>query len=130
MFGPAGGSDGPFEERVLTGEDFLEWSDRLRDVEEMLDDPELRFEAARIRERARETRAEFKRHSAEPNWPLVREMIAAPLSALRDRVSDELRRKQKQDSLAPIDRDPTPSQYSDRVRRYYERLGNSSGSEP
>jgi hypothetical protein len=119
-----GARDAGGEERVLTGEDFLEWSDRLRDVEEMLEDPDLRFEAARIRERAREVRAEFKRHSAEPNWPLVRESIAAPLAALRDRVADELRRKQKQDSLAPIDRDPTPAQFSDRVRRYYERLGN------
>ena len=31
----------------MTG-DFLPWSDALRDVEEMLDDPELRTEAARM----------------------------------------------------------------------------------
>jgi hypothetical protein len=118
-FGPGAGEDNA----VLTGDDFLDWSDRLRDVEEMLEDPELRAEAARIRERARDTRVEFKRHSNLPNWEIVRESIASPLAALRDRVAEELRRKQNQkDSLAPIDRDPTPSQFSERVRRYYERL--------
>lgn len=121
LFGPDGG--GNFDDAVLTGDEFLDWSDRLRDVEEMLEDPELRTEAARIRERARDIRAEFRRHSAEPNWPLVRRTIAEPLTALRDRVAEELRRKQQQDSLAPIDRDPIPAQFSDRVRRYYERLG-------
>ena len=66
------GGTGPWEDRgPLTGERFLQWSDRLRDVEEMVADPELRGEAARIRERARSMRAEFKRHSADPNWELV-----------------------------------------------------------
>ena len=37
----------------LTGQNFLEWSDRLRDVEEMMEDPELRAEAATIRDRAK-----------------------------------------------------------------------------
>ena len=37
----------------IAGEGFREWSDRLREVEEMLDDPELRSEVARIRDRAR-----------------------------------------------------------------------------
>ena len=41
----------------LTGDEYMPWSDRLRDVEEMLDDPTLRAEAARIRDRARAVRA-------------------------------------------------------------------------
>ena len=42
------------------------------DVEEMVDDPELRAEAARIRDRARGIRGEMKRHSQAPNWDLIR----------------------------------------------------------
>lgn len=107
----------------MTGEDFANWSDRLRDVEEMLDQPELRGEAARVRDRARAMRAEFKRHSLAPKWDLVKSQIATPLAQLRDRVADELARRDKTDSLVPIDRDPVPAKFTDLVRRYYEKLG-------
>ncbi len=107
----------------LTGEDYLQWSDRMRDIEEMLSDPELRGEAARIRDRARGVRAEYKRHSREPNWDLVRDQIQQPLLELRDRLADEIRRREK-DPLAPIDRDPVPAEFDEQVRRYYERLGS------
>lgn len=124
------GGVGPFEDYVprdvapLTGEEFRNWSDRLRDVEEMVDDPELRAEAARIRDRARSMRAEFKRHSAEPNWELVRVQVAEPLLELRDRVSQELLRRASKQALVPLDRDPVPPGYSEKTRRYYERLGS------
>ena len=107
----------------LTGEDFREWSDRLRDVEEMVDDPELRAEAARIRDRARAVRAEFKRHSATPQWDLVQDQIAEPLVQLRERVAEELLRRSSQQAIVPLDRDPVPPQYSEKTRLYYERLG-------
>ena len=61
--GEPNGPGGP-----ITGEGFRQWSDRMRDVEELLDDPELRAEAARIRDRVRGAREEFKRHSKEPDW--------------------------------------------------------------
>jgi hypothetical protein len=32
-------------------------------------------------------------------------------------------RRQSNDALVPIDRDPVPARYSDLVRRYYEELG-------
>lgn len=108
----------------LTGEDFRPWSDRLRDVEEMLDDPQLRAEAARIRDRAAAMRAEFKRHSQQPNWDLVRESIYKPLAELRARLNEELLKRESHDALVPLDRDPVPPGYSDQVRRYYERLGS------
>jgi hypothetical protein len=107
----------------IAGEDYVEWSDRLRDVEEMIADPELRAEAARIRDRAKEIRKDVKRHSAPPNWDLVRATIANPLAELQRRVSEELLRRSSQDALVPIDRDPVPAQYEEQVRRYYERLG-------
>ncbi len=78
LLGEAQTSSGP-----LTGDDFRPWADRLRDVEEMLDDPQLRAEAAKIRDRASAMRAEFKRHSQQPNWELVRETISKPLAELR-----------------------------------------------
>ncbi len=62
----------------LTGRDFSQWSDRLRDVEEMLDERDLRDEAARIRDRARSIRTEFTRHGKEPQWELVKQQITKP----------------------------------------------------
>ena len=118
-----GGESGPHG--PITGEDYAQWSDRLRDVEEMLDLPELRNEVADVRERARAMRVEFKRHSKDPQWPLVKAQIIAPLAEVRDRISEELIRRESKDSLVPIDRDPVPHKFSDLVRRYYERLGSS-----
>lgn len=109
----------------ITGDDFREWSDRMRDVEEIVDDPELRAEAARIRERARAFRQEYKRHSEEPKWDLIRDMVARPLRELRQEVSEELlRRAAEKNELVPIDRDPVPEQFVEQVRRYYESLGS------
>lgn len=107
----------------LSGEDFLEWSDRLRDVEEMLSDPKLRAEAARIRDQAKAIRKDVKRHSAPPNWDLVREMVSEPLVELQNKVASELLRRTSKEALVPIDRDPVPPKYEARVRKYYERLG-------
>jgi len=114
----ANGRGGP-----LTGENFVNWSDRLRDVEEMLDQPDLRGEVARIRDRARAVRTEVKRHSQGPQWDMVRTEISGPLVEVRNRVAEELARREKPDALVPIDRDPVPNKFSDLVKRYYEKLG-------
>jgi hypothetical protein len=109
----------------LTGDDYGQWTDALRDVEEIVNDPELRAEAARIRDRAKGFRAEYKRGSKEPRWNLVREMVAQPLSELRREISQELlRRSGDRLDLVPIDRDPVPDQFTEQVRRYYENLGS------
>jgi hypothetical protein len=123
-----GGATGGADERRFTplsggGEEFRDWSDRLRDVEEMVQDPELRAEAARIRERARALRAEFKRHSDKPNWELVQQQVAGPLFELRDRVVEELLRRTAKKAIVPLDRDPVPPEYAEKTRRYYEQLG-------
>jgi hypothetical protein len=91
----------------------------------MVDEPALRTEVARVRERAKGVRAEFKRHSVEPRWDLVKTDIRAPLAELRNRVVEELARREKPDSLVPIDRDPVPQKFTERVRKYYEELGRS-----
>jgi hypothetical protein len=121
-----GGDDGGgFAGGPITGAEYTQWSDRLRDVEEMLDVPELRAEAARIRDRARNARQDLKRHSKEPQWDLVKMEIAGPLVELRTRISEELARRESKEALVPIDRDPVPTRYSELVRRYYEELGKS-----
>jgi hypothetical protein len=109
----------------LTGDGFREWSDRLRDVEEMVGDPQLRSEAARIRDRARDVRMDFRRHSKEPQWELVDQLIATPLRELKRNVSAELlRRSAEKHAPVPIDRDPVPAPFADAVRQYYESLGS------
>ncbi len=110
--------NGPF-----TGRDFTQWSDRLRDVEEVLTERDLREEAARIRDRAVAIRAEFKRHGTEPQWDLLRQQIIDPLTELRKHVSDKLAQLASDQAPVPIDRDPVPSRFTEMVRRYYETLG-------
>jgi len=108
----------------IRGEGFREWTDRMRDVEELLDSPEMRAEAARIRDRVRGEREEFKRHSKEPDWNKLRALVAEPMNELRKRIAEEVRRRESPDALVPIDRDPVPPQFVEGVRRYYERLGS------
>jgi hypothetical protein len=96
----------------------------MRDVEELLDDPEMRAEAARIRDRVRGEREEFKRHAKKPDWNRLKSLVSDPISALRNRVAEEVRRRESPDALVPIDRDPVPPQFAEGVRRYYERLGS------
>ncbi|WP_417378576.1 hypothetical protein [Gimesia sp.] len=117
--GPGSPASGP-----LTGNQFREWSDRMRDVEEMVGDPELRSKVAQIRERAQSMRADFKRHSKAPQGDLVNAQILEPLVELQNILSNEISKRGEETSLAPIDRDPVPEKYSDLVRRYYEELGN------
>lgn len=115
-WGPA---EGP-----ITGEGFRQWVERMRDVEELLEDAQLRAEAARIRDRVRGSREDYKRHSKAPDWTKLQDLVANPLNELRKRIADEVRRKESPDSLVPIDRDPVPPQFAEGVRRYYERLGS------
>jgi DNA repair exonuclease SbcCD ATPase subunit len=120
-----GGADGGGAGGPMYGGEFREWSERLGQVEELMDQPDLRTQAGRIRDRARALRAEFKRHANEPQWDLVRNQVYGPLTELRNRVAEELARVQSTESLVPIDRDPVPNKFSDLVRRYYEKLGDS-----
>ncbi len=116
--GFSGGPGGP-----ITGGNFREWSDRLRDVEEMVEDAKFREEVAKVRDRARSIRAEFKRHSKTPNWSLVDKLVAQPLDQLQNRLREEIAKRESPESLVPIDRDPVPPEYREIVRRYYEDLG-------
>ncbi|MFO0381037.1 MAG: hypothetical protein ACK506_05000 [Pirellula sp.] len=125
-----GGRDREINSRTanpITGDDYREWIDSLRDVEELLIDPDRKADVARIRDAAREMRVDFKRHSKEPQWDLVRKLIADPLKELRSEVNEELMRlAAERNALVPIDRDPVPSQYQKQLDRYYENLGRGN----
>ena len=107
----------------LTGEDFARWNERLRDVEEIIENPELRNTVAEAREQARLLRRDFRQDLKKPDWTVVQLQILKPLLEVRSRVAEELARRDSKDSLAPIDRDPVPNRYAESVRRYYEELG-------
>jgi len=109
--------------RPLTGEDYARWADRLRDVEEMIDSPGLRNDVAVAREQARRIRQDFKKDRQKPDWVVVRLKVMQPLAEVRQKLVEELVRRENKEPMVPIDRDPVPTQYSDLVRRYYESLG-------
>jgi hypothetical protein len=110
----------------FTSADYRQWSDRLREVEEMLPEQELRDEAVRVRERTRALWADAKRHGNEPQWDLLREQVMDPLTELRQRVSEKLARLELDKPLVPIDRDPVPERFADTVRTYFENLGQDN----
>ena len=118
--------------RPLTGDDYVEWSDRMRDLEEMVTTPELRARVAQIRDEARKVRVDVKRHSIQPNWELVRTKIYGPLLELQELVAEEIARNDPNKRLVPIDRDPVPDKFSPLVQDYYEQLSRlrRDGSTP
>ena len=95
----------------------------MREVEEMIDLPEMRTDVATARERARLMRQEARRDLKKPDWAVVRKEIVGPLVEVRSRIQDELARRGAGEGIVPIDRDPVPSRFSELVRRYYEELG-------
>lgn len=95
----------------------------MRDVEEMLDDPELRNRVAQVRDRARAMRADYRRHGTEPQWDLVRSQLLEEMQGLQQRISEELARLDPNRKMVPIDREPVPEEFDALVRRYYELLG-------
>ena len=115
--------------RPLTGDDYREWSNRMREVEEILDDPELSNQVAQVRDRARAIRAEFRRHGKEPKWDLVQSELLDELQDLQSRINQQISRLSNDRSMVPIDREPVPEEFDELVRRYYELLGQSQGAD-
>jgi hypothetical protein len=113
----------------ITGSNYGIWSDGLRDVEDMIDLPDWRNRVAIARDRARLIRQEYRRNHEKPDWANVRLQVMKPLVEVRDLISDELARRQSNEALVPIDRDPVPERYTELVRRYYRDLGRTSTNE-
>jgi len=130
---PTGGGGMFFDEMVeqvdrspLTGEGYGEWTDRLRNVEELLNQPELRNEAAKVLDNARALRIEHERNNEAPQADNLAMRITQPLVELRNRVAEELAKRDTDNPMVPVDRDPVPPAFRDLVKRYYKELGNGN----
>ena len=45
------------------------------------------------------------------------------MTEINKRLEEELSLRQPKREMVPVDHEPVPAQYSELVRRYYERLG-------
>ncbi len=115
------GPRGPFSD-----ERYRQWSDRLRDVQEMLPQQDLRDQTARIWDSVRSIRADSKRHGKDPQWDLVQNQVINPLVELRQRISERLAQLQSDKAMVAIDRDPVPDRFTELVRTYFENLGQGA----
>jgi hypothetical protein len=111
------------ESGPITGEDYEAWSDRLASIEEMLPQDDLRNSVGQVRDDARSMRIDFRRDNQPPEAATINQKITEPLIELRQRLSEEIAKLNRENPVAPIDRDPVPSEFRDLVRRYYEELG-------
>ena len=107
----------------ITGDDYGNWADRLSNIEEMVDQEDIRNGLAKVLDEARAMRIDFQRNNDVPQAGSINQRITNPLVELRQRLSEEIAKLNKENPIAPIDRDPVPSEFRDLVRRYYEELG-------
>jgi hypothetical protein len=71
-------------------------------------------------------RADYKRHGNPPQWEDIDTSVLTPIREVESWVQQELLRKEKPDTLQPIDRDPVPPKFANSVKKYYEALGGDS----
>jgi hypothetical protein len=113
------GENGP-----ITGNNYMDWSDRMRDVEQTVDSQNVRNQLATVRERVGVYRRSYRQNGRLPSSEELQTKVLAPLALARDWVGQELSRAQNDRSLVPLDRDLVQEKYSDLVRKYYEKLGS------
>ena len=109
----------------ITGNGFVNFSDQLRDVQSVLDSPDLRNQLATVRDRLGGYRSAYRDRQEIPRPDEVRKELLVPLDQVRVWVQEELARQENSASLVPLDRDPVPENYSAVVRQYYEKLGSA-----
>ena len=89
----------------------------------MLPQEDLRNAVAQVRDEARAMRIDFRRDNLPPEASTIGKKITEPLIELRQRISEEIAKLNRENPVSPIDRDPVPSEFRDLVRLYYEELG-------
>ncbi|HEX3717167.1 MAG TPA: hypothetical protein VH595_04295 [Verrucomicrobiae bacterium] len=119
----SGGRGGLGNNGPITGNNFVDWSDRMRDVEQVVDSPELRNQLASVREHVAALRADYRQHGRKPDPKFLSAQVLNPLAEVRTRLDEDLARLANVKSLVPLDHDPVPENYSEMVRKYYEKLG-------
>jgi hypothetical protein len=107
----------------ILGGGFANWADRMRDVEQVVDSTDLRNRLATVRERVAGYRAEYRLRARKPTDEEVRAQVLNPMAEIRQQLLEDLARLQNARSLVPLDHDPVPDNYSELVRKYYEKLG-------
>ncbi len=107
----------------IVGSGFVNWSDRMRDVEQVVDSVELRNRLATVRERVAAFRADYRLHNRWPPGDAIKSQVLQPMTEVRAQLQEELARLENVRSLVPLDHDPVPDNYSELVRKYYEKLG-------
>ncbi len=94
-------------------------------------DPDLRGVASGIRIAARDLHRDYARHSKEPQWDLVRELVAKPLAQLRETVRAELLRKSAdRNAIVPIDRDPVTKSLRGPIETLLRKPGSQKSTAP
>ncbi len=119
----AGTDTGRTGGNAITGGEYREWSDRLYDIEAVIEDSDAQTSVARARKASRELRKEYKRHSKPPDQETIEQEILRPLLEAAEKLDARLYELSREDELAPIGRDPVPDRYEEIVRRYFEELG-------
>ncbi len=108
---------------AITGGEYQEWSDRLYDIEAVIEDADAQTSVARARKASRELRKDFKRQSKAPDQETIEQEILRPLLEAAEKLDARLYELNREDPLAPVGRDPVPDRYEEIVRRYFEELG-------
>jgi hypothetical protein len=119
------GAGGLAEKGPITGNNYADWADRLRDVEQAVDSPDVRNQLATVREQVGVYRRSYRENGRGPSQEELQNKVLAPLALARNWVGQELSRAQNDHSLVPLDHDPVQEKYSEMVRKYYEKLGSS-----
>ncbi len=108
----------------ITGTNFADWANRLRTVQNLIDDPALRQQVANALAQAQDMRRNYLRNRVPPQWNLVSSTVIEPLNQVSAALHQQLLRADQPNSLQPVDQDPVPDKYANAVKRYYEALGN------
>ncbi len=91
----------------LTGNNtFADWADRLRTVQNLLDDPTQRQQIADALAQAQDLRSNYIRHSQLPQWDTVSNNVISPLSKVSDALRQQLTTEEQPEALEPVDQDP------------------------
>jgi hypothetical protein len=108
----------------ITGANFADWANRLRTVQNLIDDPQLRQQVANALAQAQDMRRNYLRNRIPPQWNLVTSTVIEPLNQVNTALHQQLLRAEQPNSLQPVDQEPVPDKYANAVKRYYEALGN------
>ena len=81
-----------------------------------------------MRERVAAYRSDFRKRGQKPDADTLRSTVLDPMTEVRTRLQEDLARLANANSLVPLDHDPVPENYTEMVRKYYEKLGGVSVS--